>query len=530
MEVFLHNLPCHLTDEALRKQLEPFVRRLGIADYLCDKPKRKQFGHVTFLHREDGERFIRAHGQEELPQAIGTRGRPRLKSKLQLMGTDVYCIRSKRPPQEFALRSLENTAQQRTKDSIYKYEEEVSLSFNLRGFSCGYCKFHGDELAYAPEVEFQDTGIMKFKKRVIIVKLRTNRLIRIPLNTVVGLVWSRTGALTLTLSTVPYFFSVETSVDTLMTTVSNLSINTHRVANGPAPTRLRKCSLDQRHAEVVGQCLVYQFKVSPVDLLAAIQELKEWEVTTIHYDLSSRGIFQSTFEEYMRLFRDHLATYTSKNLLPFGVLFQLQALVYNGYLLPQTVIKLAHELWKEYKEDKKAGRPPISVPSIRKLFGMIPWPFPHEDPTNLEVGSLMAALRQNEKDIQLGLVQGQGVLGPTQNLALIHKVMVTPTRVTLHGPEPEPFNRVLRRFPNHHDNFIRVQFCDEEGGDLYFNSRVNFDDVFSRFKNVLTRGIQIAGRTYSFLGWSHSSLRSHSVWASAINSCFKSTLANAALF
>lgn len=292
MEVFLHNLPCHLTDEALKKQLEPFVRRLGIADYLCDKPKRKQFGHVTFLHREDGERFIRAHGQEELPQAIGTRGRPRLKSKLQLMGTDVYCIRSKRPPQEFALRSLEHTAQQHTKDSIYKYEEEVSLSFNLRGFSCGYCKFHGDELAYAPEVEFQDTGIMKFKKRVIIVKLRTNRLIRIPLNTVVGLVWSRTGALTLTLSTVPYFFSVETSVDTLMTKVSNLSINTHRVANGPAPTRLRKCSLDQRHAEVVGQCLVYQFKVSPVDLLAAIQELKEWDVTTIHYDLSSRGILE----------------------------------------------------------------------------------------------------------------------------------------------------------------------------------------------------------------------------------------------
>lgn len=161
---------------------------------------------------------------------------------------------------------------------------------------------------------------------------------------------------------------------------------------------------------------------------------------------------------------------------------------------------------------------------------MIPWPFPHEDPTNLEVGDLMAALRQNEKDIQLGLVQGQGVLGPTQNLALIHKVMVTPTRVTLHGPEPEPFNRVLRRFPNHHDNFIRVQFCDEEGGDLYFNSKVNIDDVLSRFKNVLTRGIQIAGRTYSFLGWSHSSLRSHSVWASAINSCLKSTFANAVLF
>ncbi|KAF4169051.1 hypothetical protein CNMCM6936_009648 [Aspergillus lentulus] len=510
MEVFLHNLPSHLTDEGLRKQLEPFVRRLGIVDYLCEKPKRKPFGHVTFLHREDGERFILAHGQEELPQAIGTRGRPRLKSKMQLVGTDVFCARSKRPPQELALRSLEHTAEQRTKDSVHKYEEEVSVSFGLQGVSCGYCEFSGDQVAYVPEVQFQDTGIMKFKKRVIIVKLRTNRLIRIPLSTVVGLVWSRKGDMTLTLSTVPYFFSVETSVDILMTMVYNLSIKSHGVANGAAPTRLRKCSLDQRHAEVVGQCLVYQFRVSPIDLLTAIQELKHWEVTIIHYDLISGGIRSVTFEEHMSLFRRQLASYARENLLPFGVLFQLQALAYNGYLLPQTVMSLANELWKEYKANRKEGQTPISVPSIRKLFGMIPWPFPHEDPANLEVASLMAALRQNEKDIQLGIVQGQGVLGPTQNLALIHRVMVTPTRVTLHGPEPEPFNRILRRFPNHHDNFIRVQFCDEEGGDLYFNSRVNFDDVFSRFKNVLTRGIQIAGRTYSFLGWSHSSLRAHS--------------------
>jgi hypothetical protein len=460
MEVFLHNLPSHLTDEGLKKQLEPFVRRLGIVDYQCEKPKRKPFGHVTFLHREDGERFILAHGQEELPQAIGTRGRPRLKSKMQLMGTDVFCARSKRPPQEFAFRSLEHTAEQRTKDSVHEYEEEVSVSFGLQGFSCGYCEFAGDQLAYVPEVQFQDTGIMKFKKRVIVVKLGTNRLIRIPLNTVVGLIWSRKGDLTLTLSTVPYFFTAETSVDILMTKVYNLSIKSHVAANGAAPTRLRKCSLDQRHAEVVGQCLVYQFRVSPIDLLTAIQELKDWEVTITHYDLDTRGIVSATFEEYMGLFRKQLASYARENSLPFGVLFQLQALAYNGYLLPQTVMSLANELWKEYKANKTEGRPPISVPSIRKLFGMIPWPFPHEEPTNLEVASLMAALRQNEKDIQLGLVQGQGVLGPTQNLALIHRVMVTPTRVTLHGPEPEPFNRILRRFPNHHDNFIRVQFCD----------------------------------------------------------------------
>lgn len=95
---------------------------------------------------------------------------------------------------------------------------------------------------------------------------------------------------------------------------------------------------------------------------------------------------------------------------------------------------------------------------------------------------------------------------------MVHKVMVTPTGITLHGPDPEAKNRILRRFPDNTGSFIRVQFCEEDGGDLQFNSRVSNEAIYQRFKQIMMDGIAICGRVYGFLGNSHSSLRSHSAW------------------
>ena len=95
---------------------------------------------------------------------------------------------------------------------------------------------------------------------------------------------------------------------------------------------------------------------------------------------------------------------------------------------------------------------------------------------------------------------------------MVHKVTVTPTGITLHGPDPEAKNRILRRFPSDTEHFVRVQFCDEDGSDLQFNSRVSNEDIYDRFKQIMINGIAICGRVYGFLGYSHSSLRSHSAW------------------
>ncbi|RAL03916.1 RNA dependent RNA polymerase [Aspergillus ibericus CBS 121593] len=510
MEVFMHNVPSQLTDEGLKKQLEPFLKPLGIIDFYCDKPKKKNIAFLTFRHRENGERFLLFHGQEETPGLPSPRGKPRLKSKLQIMGSDVFCARSKKPPNKFALQSLQHTADQRTKDSLHKYEEDTHVSFRLSSFSCGYHKFLGDELGYVPEVQWSDTGIMKFRKRSITIKLNSNYNIRIPLNTVIELIWSRDGSLTLTLSTVPYFFNQRGDLDAIITQMVQFGFRGMNVAT---PSRSRVCSLGESHAEAVGQCLVYQFRVPTVDLMAAIQNLKKWEIPIVRYDIISLQMARvGSFQVSMKALMSELSIYTTQNSLPFSILFQLQALAYNAYLLPHTVLSLAKELARAYKEDLSAERRPISVLAMKKLFDMIDWPSPHGNPDDFKPASILRTLEQIDREILQDIAHPGEVLGPTQNLTPIHKVMVTPTRVTLHGPELEPWNRILRRFPNHHDYFIRVQFCDEDGQDLHFNGRNSYDDVLSRFKHVLIRGIQIAGRTYSFLGWSHSSLRSHAVW------------------
>jgi hypothetical protein len=82
----------------------------------------------------------------------------------------------------------------------------------------------------------------------------------------------------------------------------------------------------------------------------------------------------------------------------------------------------------------------------------------------------------------------------------------------LHGPEPEAKNRILRRFPDFTDYFIRVQFCEEDGTDLRFNANVSNEQIYERFRSVFKNGIAIAGRVFGFLGFSHSSLRSHAAW------------------
>lgn len=92
------------------------------------------------------------------------------------------------------------------------------------------------------------------------------------------------------------------------------------------------------------------------------------------------------------------------------------------------------------------------------------------------------------------------------------KAMITPTRIVLHGPEAESKNRILRKYPNHTDYFIRCLFCDDDGQDLAFNPKVLNDNVYVKYRRVLSSGIKIARRHFSFLGYSLSSLRSHSAW------------------
>lgn len=97
-------------------------------------------------------------------------------------------------------------------------------------------------------------------------------------------------------------------------------------------------------------------------------------------------------------------------------------------------------------------------------------------------------------------------------LVQTYRATVTPTGLLLRGPDLVVANRVLRRYANKSEYFMRVFFADEGGLSVLHNPRASQDNVYARFRKVLCEGIQIGDRLYSFLGFSHSSLHSHTAW------------------
>lgn len=94
----------------------------------------------------------------------------------------------------------------------------------------------------------------------------------------------------------------------------------------------------------------------------------------------------------------------------------------------------------------------------------------------------------------------------------MYKAIVTPTGLLLRGPDQSVSNRVLRKYSDKSEFFLRVSFADEDGLPVLHDARCDQHKVYERFREVLRQGINIAGRKHSFLGWSHSSLHFHTAW------------------
>ncbi|CAK7203059.1 hypothetical protein SEUCBS139899_005788 [Sporothrix eucalyptigena] len=508
MEVFVHNLPAEgdLSNRGLHLQLQPFMRKLKIPDhaYICEKAAKKRHAFITFSNEADGQRFLAAHSEVQATALANNKNRTNVNvSRLQFLGARVMCRRSNRPANRASLGVLAAQAEgarvererppvrpaPSTTETTTSRQPNLENYFVYDRFSCGYYKYiDSSRLAFVPEyVEnpiSDKPGIADFGKRHLTLSREDDTVIYIPLSTIQEIVWSQHGTISLTLSTVPLFFSP--------------------LGSGK---RTRLTALDDRHAKIVGMCLVYQITVQPQQIHRKMQRLADLGggLSVTRYEVSmTLGLDVASSDAQLRSL---LGVLTVENSLPFSVLMQLQALASNAYLHPATVTGLARKLVDIHRTT------PVSPEAMKQLMQAIDWPTPdYPDPRDFEVPALADYIVETEKDITDGRYVRAGLDNPGGNLTAIHRVMVTPTHVTLHGPELENKNRVLRKFPNHHDYFVRVQFCDEDGQSLRLNGRVEYSHVYARFRSIMVNGIQVAGRTYRFLGWSHSSLRSHSMW------------------
>lgn len=511
----MRGIPEFLPKEKLHQRLEPIMASLRIAkdEYETDKPRKANWANVTFRTLRHGEAFLNKHGEIWV-----TRRQPRL----QLMGHDIFCKQSKRAPNPITMRALQHTVDEKHRPTRRVEVEGAPETFTLRALSCGLNNFRGDRLMFSPEVEYRDLdqeSTATFSKRLLIIKfqqgaLAPKKIIRIPLDTVVSLIHSSPNFLTLILSEGPAFFQQEPDLSSLFSSLK-LNGNTSR----DEPTRTRICNLDDQHKKVVGQCLVYQLEVeADFKKMAALEKNNH---SFVRYDLLSPRTAPQlanalSSANAMGILMQQLISYTKTAELPFDIMYQLQALAWNAYLHPSTVTGLAEKLIPIIKLGRLTGTPQISVDAMKRLFKTIDWPQPHGDPSEFKVDAILKELKNQENEIRKESAMRRGLSSPTQNLALVYRITVTPSRTTLHGPELEAKNRILRKFSRHHEFFARVQFCDENGQDLYYNGRISYEQIYARYKHVLNNGIQIAGRVYRFLGFSHSSLRSHSAWVSLL--------------
>ncbi|KAK3298117.1 RNA dependent RNA polymerase-domain-containing protein [Chaetomium fimeti] len=530
MEVFLRELPLHLASSALQEQLKQFMVPLNITDYLVEKQRNKPTGNITFLREADGKAFLQRHGEELIPQprVHSSRQRhsrhPPSRSRLSLMGKRVFCRLSDRKPHEYTLKTIKHEASLRSHSEATA--EPPTKTLEATELNCGYHTLNDGKLTFTAEWTAAERCLVKFAKRTLTITMTRRKVqLRIPFQSIIDLVWWHNGSVAVTLSWAPTILISQSPEDDLAAAISLFSFSPGG-SQKKADQSQRLQAIDKDHLPISPFCLVYRFQVPNAitrhtnsDFQSEMFRLTRQQLFHVTRDeFSFKHAIAVRFSDAAANLRGLLAQYTSTGSLPFGLLFLLQALMANGYLHPTTISALAQRLAQRFREARGVGdtKPPVSVDAFKKLFDWIDYPMVHGESAMFEVDGIMEYLEKAEiliresSALRLRMAAGEEM----QNRALIFRAVVTPTRITLHGPEPEPMNRVLRKYPDH-SYFIRTQFCDENGQDLFFNAKVSLDSIYDRFKSVLSNGIQVAGRVYKLLGFSHSSLRAHSAWLSA---------------
>ncbi|KAJ3570243.1 hypothetical protein NPX13_g5792 [Xylaria arbuscula] len=105
-------------------------------------------------------------------------------------------------------------------------------------------------------------------------------------------------------------------------------------------------------------------------------------------------------------------------------------------------------------------------------------------------------------------------LGAPSHCTWVRKVVITPSTMYLSTPNPEPSNRVLRRYARYSDRFLRVQFTDEMSKGKIFSApgTTQLNPLFNRIFRVLTNGIDIGGRHFEFLAFGNSQFRENGAY------------------
>jgi hypothetical protein len=124
------------------------------------------------------------------------------------------------------------------------------------------------------------------------------------------------------------------------------------------PPKTRLCELPnsaRSHHEVLGQSLVYRISVAAVEFHEKTKRLRERDILTIsHHNFPVLQSYErKSLAEGLKSFSRTVQKCAT--VIPFNVLYQMEALVKNGFLLPWTVEVLLTRMARIPKEKQSSA-------------------------------------------------------------------------------------------------------------------------------------------------------------------------------
>ena len=207
------------------------------------------------------------------------------------------------------------------------------------------------------------------------------------------------------------------------------------------------------------------------------------------------------------------------------VRFQLEAMLLNGlantgdlYSIRAHVETLVHE------------RPALAGDFLRRFSERLK----SKQSADSVLSCFLSALDNEKKDADKLVEEAETDAHRSRGSVKCAHAIVTPTRILLEGPYDTQSNRIVRKYFDFRDNFIRVEFREENRMSLrlpidvslsrsssssililvlMFAPQVNGRSLIEqRFGRILKEGLDVAGRLFRFLGYSTSGLREHTAW------------------
>ncbi|PWY82203.1 RNA-directed RNA polymerase (Sad-1) [Aspergillus heteromorphus CBS 117.55] len=174
--------------------------------------------------------------------------------------------------------------------------------------------------------------------------------------------------------------------------------------------------------------------------------------------------------------------------LPFSVRYQLEVCISNGYLSEFT---MAREFCSKLTE--------LGETQARKL---------------LEYVTIQKKIYYNPMKIfDLKFVKGVTDAKIPPYCCHMRSATITPSTIYYNMPSVDISNRIIRRYMEHADRFLRVRFTDEKLlGRIHATNDNSNDEIFTRIKRALANGIVVGDRRYEFLAFGNSQFREHGAY------------------